>query len=57
MLGEIGIGNTATAAAIVCALTGVEPERAVGRGTGLDAQGLARKRELVDRALSATATS
>ncbi len=51
VIGEIGIGNTATAASMICALTGVEPERAVGRGTGLDAQGLARKRELVARSL------
>jgi nicotinate-nucleotide--dimethylbenzimidazole phosphoribosyltransferase len=51
VLGEIGIGNTATAASMICALTGVDPDRAVGRGTGLDAQGLARKRELVARAL------
>jgi nicotinate-nucleotide--dimethylbenzimidazole phosphoribosyltransferase len=51
VLGEIGIGNTATAAALICALTGVEPDLAVGRGTGLDAQGLVRKRELVARAV------
>jgi nicotinate-nucleotide--dimethylbenzimidazole phosphoribosyltransferase len=51
VLGEIGIGNTATAASLVCALTGVTPELAVGRGTGLDAQGLERKRALVTGAL------
>jgi nicotinate-nucleotide--dimethylbenzimidazole phosphoribosyltransferase len=52
VLGEIGIGNTATAAALLCALTGARPERAVGRGTGMDAQGIQRKRELVARALA-----
>ena len=41
VLGEIGIGNTATAAALLCALTGARPEEVVGRGTGLDAQGVA----------------
>jgi nicotinate-nucleotide--dimethylbenzimidazole phosphoribosyltransferase len=51
VLGEIGIGNTAAAASMVCALSGAEPERAVGRGTGVDAQGLDRKRALVARAL------
>jgi nicotinate-nucleotide--dimethylbenzimidazole phosphoribosyltransferase len=51
LLGEIGIGNTATAAALVCALTGVPPELAVGRGTGVDAAGLERKRATVVAAL------
>ena len=47
VLGEIGIGNTATAAALVCALTGASAELTVGRGTGLDAAGLERKRATV----------
>jgi nicotinate-nucleotide--dimethylbenzimidazole phosphoribosyltransferase len=50
-LGEVGMGNTTTAAALACALTGATPAAAVGRGTGLDAAGVARKRELVTRAL------
>lgn len=50
-LGEIGIGNTTTAAALACALTGASPALAVGRGTGLDAAGLERKRAIVARAL------
>jgi len=51
VLGEIGIGNTATTAALTCALTGATPQRTVGRGTGLDAAGLERKRALVSAAL------
>ena len=51
VLGEIGIGNTATTAALVSALTGQPPERTVGRGTGLDAAGLERKRGVVRAAL------
>ncbi len=51
VLGEIGIGNTATAAALVSALTGAEPARTVGRGTGMDAAGLERKRAVVARAI------
>jgi nicotinate-nucleotide--dimethylbenzimidazole phosphoribosyltransferase len=51
VLGEIGIGNTATTAALACALTGVSPQLAVGRGTGLDAEGLERKRATVAAAL------
>jgi nicotinate-nucleotide--dimethylbenzimidazole phosphoribosyltransferase len=50
-LGEIGIGNTTAAAALLAALTGLPAERVCGRGTGLDAQGVARKRELVGEAL------
>jgi nicotinate-nucleotide--dimethylbenzimidazole phosphoribosyltransferase len=49
--GEIGIGNTATTAALVCALTGASPQLTVGRGTGLDAAGLERKRATVTAAL------
>jgi len=51
-LGEIGMGNTATTAALACALTGATPEATVGRGTGLDAAGLERKRAVVAEALS-----
>jgi nicotinate-nucleotide--dimethylbenzimidazole phosphoribosyltransferase len=51
VLGEIGMGNTATTAALACALAGVSPAVAVGRGTGLDAAGLERKRQVVAEAL------
>jgi nicotinate-nucleotide--dimethylbenzimidazole phosphoribosyltransferase len=51
VLGEIGIGNTATTSALACTLTGASPAETVGRGTGLDSAGLERKRGLVARAL------
>jgi nicotinate-nucleotide--dimethylbenzimidazole phosphoribosyltransferase len=51
VLGEIGIGNTTTAAALTSALTGAAPERVVGRGTGLDASGVIRKRQTIADAL------
>jgi nicotinate-nucleotide--dimethylbenzimidazole phosphoribosyltransferase len=51
VLGEIGIGNTTTAAALVSALTGAPPTVTVGRGTGMDAAGLERKRDVVAAAL------
>ena len=51
VLGEIGIGNTATAAALASLLTGAPASVTVGRGTGMDAAGLERKRALVARAL------
>jgi nicotinate-nucleotide--dimethylbenzimidazole phosphoribosyltransferase len=52
VLGEIGMGNTATASALLCALTGAAPADVVGRGTGLDAHGVARKVETVRAALA-----
>jgi nicotinate-nucleotide--dimethylbenzimidazole phosphoribosyltransferase len=51
-LGEIGMGNTATSAALACALTGAPPAATVGRGAGLDAAGLERKRQLVATAIA-----
>lgn len=51
VLGEIGIGNSATTAALVSALTGAPASRTVGRGTGVDADGLKRKRAVVETAL------
>jgi nicotinate-nucleotide--dimethylbenzimidazole phosphoribosyltransferase len=51
-LGEMGIGNTTVAAAVLSQLTGEPAERTVGRGTGVDDAGLARKRHAVVRALA-----
>jgi nicotinate-nucleotide--dimethylbenzimidazole phosphoribosyltransferase len=51
-VGEIGIGNTTSASALICALTGVAPAGIVGRGTGLDPRALQRKVEVVTAALS-----
>ena len=50
-LGEMGIGNTTAAAAIAAALFGGGGARWAGRGTGVDEEGLARKRSVIDRAL------
>jgi len=49
--GEMGIGNTTAAAALMAAFTGVPVQECVGAGTGLDAQGVARKADAVTRAL------
>ena len=59
VLGEIGIGNTATTAALASLLTGAPASATAGRGSGLDAAGLERKRALVDAtvALHADASS
>jgi nicotinate-nucleotide--dimethylbenzimidazole phosphoribosyltransferase len=51
-LGEMGIGNTTAAAALAAALFGGGGARWAGRGTGIDAAGLARKRAAIDRALT-----
>lgn len=45
LFGEMGIGNTACAAMLLHRRTGWSLEACVGRGTGLDDAGLARKRE------------
>jgi nicotinate-nucleotide--dimethylbenzimidazole phosphoribosyltransferase len=50
-LGEMGIGNTTSAAALTCSLLGCPPQAACGRGTGLDDAGLARKVAVVERML------
>jgi nicotinate-nucleotide--dimethylbenzimidazole phosphoribosyltransferase len=51
-VGEMGIGNTTSASAILCALSGATPEEAAGRGTGLDDAGVQRKREVLSAALA-----
>jgi nicotinate-nucleotide--dimethylbenzimidazole phosphoribosyltransferase len=50
-LGEMGIGNTTAAAALLSVLTGASPLETVGRGTGVDDHGLAVKRRVVAAAL------
>ena len=49
--GEMGIGNTTPATALACHLTGRDPRELTGPGTGLDAEGVARKAEVIHRAL------
>ena len=50
--GEMGIGNTTSASAITAALTGEPVESVVGRGTGVDDEGVARKRRAIERGLA-----
>ena len=50
--GDMGIGNTTAASAITAAITGADPATVTGRGTGLDDPGLARKTEVIRRALA-----
>ncbi len=51
VLGEMGIGNTTAAAAIAASLAGGETAAWVGRGTGVDDEGLARKRRAVQESV------
>jgi nicotinate-nucleotide--dimethylbenzimidazole phosphoribosyltransferase len=51
-LGEMGIGNTTSAATLAAALFGGDGARWAGRGTGVDDRGLARKQTAIDRALA-----
>ncbi len=51
-IGDLGIGNTTTAAALVAAL-GIDETLVVDRGTGIDEEALQRKREAVHQALLA----
>jgi nicotinate-nucleotide--dimethylbenzimidazole phosphoribosyltransferase len=49
--GDMGIGNTSSAAAILCALTGAAPRDVVGRGTGIDDSTLRKKVAAIERGL------
>jgi nicotinate-nucleotide--dimethylbenzimidazole phosphoribosyltransferase len=51
LTGDMGIANTTPSACLVCRFTGLEPAQVVGRGTGVDDAGLARKVDAVRRAL------
>ncbi len=53
VVGEMGIGNTTAAAALACALYGGQAADWCGRGTGLDADGVARKARAVAAGLAA----
>lgn len=52
VLGEMGIGNTTIASALAAGTFGGEPADWVGHGTGVDAAGLARKVDVVGRAIA-----
>jgi nicotinate-nucleotide--dimethylbenzimidazole phosphoribosyltransferase len=54
-LGEMGIGNTSSAAVLMHLLTGRPLAECVGRGTGLDAAGVARKLATLTQAVAAHA--
>ncbi|MGA5323040.1 nicotinate-nucleotide--dimethylbenzimidazole phosphoribosyltransferase [Streptomyces seoulensis] len=51
LTGEMGIANTTSSAALISAFTGADPAEVTGRGTGINDETLARKTEVVRRAL------
>ncbi|GAA5116702.1 nicotinate-nucleotide--dimethylbenzimidazole phosphoribosyltransferase [Alloalcanivorax gelatiniphagus] len=55
MTGDLGIGNTTVAAALVAATLGLPADDVTGRGTGIDDDGWTRKRDVVAQALARTA--
>lgn len=50
-VGEMGIGNTTTSAAVLSAITGQPALHTVGKGGGITDDSFARKREIVDQIL------
>ncbi|MFF8017763.1 nicotinate-nucleotide--dimethylbenzimidazole phosphoribosyltransferase [Streptomyces sp. NPDC007929] len=51
LTGEMGIANTTASAALISVFTGADPAEVTGRGTGINDETLARKTEVVRRAL------
>lgn len=51
LTGEMGIANTTASAALIAAFTGADPAEVTGRGTGINDETLARKTEVVRRAI------
>lgn len=51
-VGEMGIGNTTAATAMLSALSGITPEVLTGSGTGIDETGRRRKAAVVKQALA-----
>ncbi|MEN3359225.1 MAG: nicotinate-nucleotide--dimethylbenzimidazole phosphoribosyltransferase [Mycobacteriales bacterium] len=52
LTGDMGIANTTASAALIAVCTGADPAAVTGRGTGIDDATLARKVDVVRRALA-----
>ncbi|WP_338899260.1 nicotinate-nucleotide--dimethylbenzimidazole phosphoribosyltransferase [Streptomyces sp. TG1A-60] len=51
LTGEMGIANTTASAALISVFTGADPAEVTGRGTGINDETLARKTDVVRRAI------
>ena len=49
--GEMGIGNTTSSAAVLCAMTGISAEKAAGKGAGLNKGAYQKKISVIKTAL------
>jgi nicotinate-nucleotide--dimethylbenzimidazole phosphoribosyltransferase len=56
-VGEMGIGNSTSAAALIASLLGLSAEQVTGHGTGIDPDRFAHKQRVISRALSLHATT
>jgi nicotinate-nucleotide--dimethylbenzimidazole phosphoribosyltransferase len=56
LTGDMGIGNTTPAAAIIAAFTGRRADQVTGRGTGIDDERLAHKTDVIESALARNAS-
>lgn len=52
-IGEMGIGNTTTSSAVLCALTGIDTDLTVGKGAGLSNEGYEKKKQIIKNAIKA----
>ena len=50
--GDMGIGNTTPSSAIVSVITGIDPAKVTGRGTGIDDQSLQNKVAIIKKAIA-----
>ncbi len=50
--GDMGIGNTTPSSAIVSVVTGTDPEKVTGRGTGIDDKSLKHKVAVIKKAIA-----
>ena len=50
--GEMGIGNTTTSSAVLCALSGKPVEAVTGRGGGLTDAAFLKKKQVIEQALA-----
>ncbi|MCU4415038.1 nicotinate-nucleotide--dimethylbenzimidazole phosphoribosyltransferase [Acinetobacter sp. WU_MDCI_Axc73] len=50
--GEMGIGNTCSASALACLLLNEDADQLTGAGTGIDAQKLKHKKQVIDQAIA-----
>ena len=51
-VGEMGIGNTTTSSAVLCALSGKPVEAVTGRGGGLTDAAFLKKKQVIEQALA-----